>query len=560
MQQPMQPLSPDITIHERYTIDSLLGQGGMSRVYRAEDTRLNVRVAVKENLQNDPQARAQFHREAEFLARLSHPNLPRVTDYFDDPATGRQYLVMDYVEGEDLGAIVERAGPLPEKQAVGYIVQILDALQYMHEQQAPIIHRDIKPSNIKITPQGKAVLVDFGIAKVYEATAMTMTGARAVTPGFAPPEQYGMRTDARSDIYAVGATLYTLLTGQIPPESTLRVANMVTLPPLKTLVPTISPQVDNAIKLAMEPDTTRRWISAKAFRDGLVTPPVSVPRGGTPAGAPPPGHPPHAMRPPTNPEIATPTVRAPAPVPAKPASRLPVIALVLIVILLLLGAGFWFFRNNLAGFAAAEPTVARVVAVVPTATPTYTTAATVKAEAIDAPTPTAQIAATEIAATAEPTQAAPSPAVTVIVVTVAPQVTVTAVAPTLAPTVVAASRAPNQISIANVRLAPSDVHRGDRVQFFITFRNTYATSEKRTWAVLIFQKDNLRKSFWNSRSLSRDIPIGDTEMSTLPSDTWCLCGPGNSESFVLYIQDPGAQQNFNSPAGTPYSLAFTVNP
>ena len=256
------------TLGDRYRIIHLLGQGGMSRVYLAEDTRLGVEVAVKENLQTSPEARRQFEREAHLLARLSHPNLPRVSDHFTNPGTNRQYLVMDYVEGEDLKTLVERTGALPEQTALAWVGQVLDALEYLHRQQPPVIHRDVKPGNIKITPQGKAVLVDFGIAKVGGPALSTLTGARAVTPGYAPPEQYGMRTSERSDIYGVGATLYTLLTGRVPPEAPLRMAGERLIPP-RRVVPGISRPTETAVLRAMEMETNRRWDSVSTLRQAL---------------------------------------------------------------------------------------------------------------------------------------------------------------------------------------------------------------------------------------------------------------------------------------------------
>jgi len=253
----------------RYRILGLLGQGGMSRVYLAEDVRLHVRVAVKENLQTEPEAREQFEQEARILAHLSHPNLPRVGDHFVDPDSGRQYLVMDYVKGEDLGTIVRRRGPLPEKVALNWIRQVLDALAYLHSQQPPpVVHRDVKPANIKVTPEGKAVLVDFGIAKVGGPGIMTLTGARGLTPGYAPPEQYGMRTSGQSDIYSVGATLYTLLTGRVPPEAPLRVAGKYLVPP-RQLVPGVSQATESALLRALEVETRKRWKSVQAFSRAL---------------------------------------------------------------------------------------------------------------------------------------------------------------------------------------------------------------------------------------------------------------------------------------------------
>ena len=252
----------------RYCIIRLLGQGGMSRVYLAEDSRLGVQVAVKENLQATPEARRQFEREARILARLSHPNLPGVIDHFADQQTGRQYLVMDYVEGEDLQALVKRTGPLPEQTALAWVRQVLNALEYLHRQQPPVIHRDVKSGNIKITPQGKAVLVDFGIAKVGGPGQSTLTGARAVTPGYAPPEQYGMRTTERSDIYSVGATLYTLLTGRVPPEAPLRMSGDRLIPP-RQVVSAVSQSAEAAVLRAMEMDTSRRWNTVSALHQAL---------------------------------------------------------------------------------------------------------------------------------------------------------------------------------------------------------------------------------------------------------------------------------------------------
>ncbi len=393
MQSTPQPLTEGTLLQNRYLIQKLLGQGGMSRVYLASDERLNMRVAVKENLQTDPQARDQFRREAQILARLSHQNLPHVIDHFDDAATGRQYLVMDYIEGEDLEEMVARQGPLPEDKAIRWIQQVLSAVEYLHSQQPPVIHRDIKPSNIKITPQGKAVLVDFGIAKTFELKKGTLTGARAATPGYAPPEQYGMRTDQRSDIYAIGATLYTLVTGEQPPESTLRVANLATLAPPRQLTPRLSPNVERAILVAMEVDTTRRWQTADVFVRALTAPvappastsavqvatpppstaavpapytapparpvspppPVSLPEMSRPAYAPPPSaapaHPVYALPPPA----ATPHA------PARQSNTLLWVIAAGLVGLLIIAIGIVVFSNNVLPGGATKPTALAVV-------------------------------------------------------------------------------------------------------------------------------------------------------------------------------------------------------
>jgi serine/threonine-protein kinase len=249
--------------HDRYRIDKLLGQGGMGAVYLAWDTNLEIPVAIKENLDASPEAQKQFTREAQILARLAHPNLPRVIDNFIIPEVG-QYLVMDYVEGEDLQSMLERLGRLPEPQVLIWISQICDALAYLHNQSSPIIHRDIKPGNIKIRADGRAMLVDFGIAKVYSPSLATTLGARAFTPGYSPPEQYGTgSTDRRSDIYALGATVYHLLTGKAPPDSIKRMLNRDNMSPPRQLNDQISPTIEKIIMRSTELDTDRRYQSVE---------------------------------------------------------------------------------------------------------------------------------------------------------------------------------------------------------------------------------------------------------------------------------------------------------
>ena len=260
------PLAVGTVLENRYRIDVLLGAGGMGAVYRAWHLRLDQYVAIKENAMASPASSRQFEREAKMMARLRHPNLPRVIDSFV-VRDGAQYLVMDYIEGEDLGQMVKRVGALGEAKALAWIEQACDALTYLHSQDPPVIHRDIKPSNIKITPQGAVFLVDFGIAKVGHARERTATGALGVTPGFSPLEQYGMGgTDARSDVYALGATLYALLTGQAPPESINLAAREASLTPPRTLRPDLSPAVAAALDAALETAPTDRPRTVAEFR------------------------------------------------------------------------------------------------------------------------------------------------------------------------------------------------------------------------------------------------------------------------------------------------------
>ena len=268
-------LTPGAIVHNRYKIIRLLGKGGMGAVYLAEDQNLPGKlVAVKENFDPSRSAQEQFKREAVILARLKHPNLPQVTDHFIEPS-GRQYLVMDYVEGEDLDQILAQRGPLPEAEVLGWMEQVFDALEYMHTwvdpaygKSAPVIHRDIKPGNIKRTPEGRIMLVDFGIAK-YQTGVGTETGARAASPGFSPVEQYTGGTDARSDVYALGATLYCLLTGKVPPESPRIAAGMPLAPP-RALNLRISPNTEQTILRAMQIQAANRYQTVRDLRQALV--------------------------------------------------------------------------------------------------------------------------------------------------------------------------------------------------------------------------------------------------------------------------------------------------
>ena len=270
--QPVQsdtvPLVSGTVLQGRYRIENLLGKGGFGAVYRTWDLSLSRVCALKENLDTSSEAQRQFAREATVLASLSHTNLPRVTDHFLIAGQG-QYLVMDYVEGDDLVSIVGRQGIPPVEQAMEWLYQVMDALVYLHGRQPPVIHRDIKPANIRITPEGRAMLVDFGLVKTTDAHTKTTLGARAVTPGYSPPEQYGQgSTDSRTDIYAFGATLYALLTGQDPPESVLRIAQDF-LPPADQLNPKVSPAIAEVVARAMSLNPSQRFQNMATFKTEL---------------------------------------------------------------------------------------------------------------------------------------------------------------------------------------------------------------------------------------------------------------------------------------------------
>lgn len=256
-------------LYSRYRIIDILGRGGMGSVYHAIDESLGVEVAVKENLFVTEEYEQQFKLEAVILASLRHANLPRVTDHFTIEDQG-QYLVMDYIEGRDLRHMMDN-GPLPEEEAIRIGVGVCDALTYLHLHKPAILHRDIKPGNVRIAPDGHVYLVDFGLAKLVNEDENTLTGARAMTPGYSPPEQYGTsRTDTRTDIYSLGATLYAALTGFIPEDGLARVVDNVELTPLLRRNPKVSPRVAAAIEKAMEPQSAKRYQSAEEFKWALL--------------------------------------------------------------------------------------------------------------------------------------------------------------------------------------------------------------------------------------------------------------------------------------------------
>jgi eukaryotic-like serine/threonine-protein kinase len=260
------PFAPGSLLHNRYRIEGMLGKGGMGAVYQAFDETLQIRVAVKENLNLNPEAERQFHREASLLAGLRHPNLPRVTDHFSDE--DRQYLVMDFIEGVDLHTRAKRQPPSVE-EVLRWSDALCDALSHLHSRTSPVIHRDIKPANVKLTPDGTIVLVDFGLAKVFDQH-QTTTGARGLTPGFSPPEQYGgSRTDARTDQYSLAATIYALLTGRPPADSIERMLKKEELIPVAKLNPAVPAHVDAALTRALALEQDERFPDVHAFHDAL---------------------------------------------------------------------------------------------------------------------------------------------------------------------------------------------------------------------------------------------------------------------------------------------------
>lgn len=270
------PLELNTILHDRYLVLSEIGCGGMSTVYLGRDESLGVEVVIKENMFASLETARQFRREANLLASLRHPNLPRVTDTFSIPGKG-QYLIMDYVRGEDARKYLERTQkPIPENKALIWMRQIFDAMIYLHAQSDPIIHRDIKPANIIISSKDKVMLVDFGLAKEYDPMKSTTAGAKALTPGFAPPEQYGQgRTDIRTDIYSLGATIYNLITALVPVDGLLRAIEQERLTPVREVNPNITPHVAEAIQRAMSIKPEDRFGTVEEFATALFPESVS---------------------------------------------------------------------------------------------------------------------------------------------------------------------------------------------------------------------------------------------------------------------------------------------
>lgn len=375
----------------RYRIVKRLGEGGMGAVYRAWDTRLNMPVALKEMVPQpglDSQMLLHFHeqfwQEAKVMARLNHPNLVRVTDFFD--LDSRTYLVMDYVEGQSLEQYIKDHGAVEESQILAWAEQLLDALAYCHSQG--IIHRDIKPQNVIIRPDGRVVLVDFGLVKLWDPNdPRTKTAMRGMgTPEYAPPEQYEMRqghTDIRSDIYSLGATLYHALTGQAPPTATLRVADPHQFSAPRSIVPNVSRKTESVILKALELDRSARWQNATEMAAALG---VSLPEwNGTSAVE-------KTLALPASGRGGTERITGERPRERRRRSMPVWVWIIAAVVLLcgLVGGGIAVFGQDLrqAIFPPAEPTATATTEVSPTPTVPLTSTSTATSVPTDTPTPT----------------------------------------------------------------------------------------------------------------------------------------------------------------------------
>jgi serine/threonine protein kinase len=234
-------------------------------------------VALKETLFADERLRKQFEREARLLARLHHPALPRVSDHFSEG--DGQFLVMQFIPGDDLSEkMTRKRGPFPVDQVLTWADQLLDALDYLHTQDPQIVHRDIKPQNLKLTPRGQIILLDFGLAKGQAGDISRVTTSASIfgyTPNYAPLEQIqGLGTDARSDLYSLGATIYHLMTGVKPPDALTRAAALVNGQPdplarASVANPSVSPDIDTFLSKAMAQNRDQRYASAADMQKDL---------------------------------------------------------------------------------------------------------------------------------------------------------------------------------------------------------------------------------------------------------------------------------------------------
>jgi serine/threonine protein kinase len=259
-------------LENRYLIERQIGEGGMGAVYLATDQRFDSPVAIKETFYNEADLREAFEREARLLNSLHHPVLPHVSDFFS--AGAKHFLVMEYIEGEDLSEVLKQAGAFDANDVMRWTDSLLDALDFLHSQEPPIIHRDIKPNNLKITPRGDIVLLDFGLAKLSSAET-TQNSVFGYSRKYSPLEQIqGTGTDARSDIFSLGATVFHLLTGQAPVDVLARASAIVAgkpdpLPLVSELNSEISPGVAQVLNTALMLNPDSRFASAKAARAAL---------------------------------------------------------------------------------------------------------------------------------------------------------------------------------------------------------------------------------------------------------------------------------------------------
>ena len=279
------PIKPNDILHERYRIIRTIGQGGMGAIFLAADLRLDGRQCAVKQVSGDQdalpesrqQAGEQFYREASTLARLDHPSLPKVSDFFSEDDSA--FLVMDYVPGENLRSMTSVARReerfLKLEEVLLWTHQLIDALAYMHGQDPPIVHRDVKPENVRLTPSGVIKLVDFGLVKLLSPEERTITIVQGRgTAHYTPLEQYGGdtgHTTVRSDIYSLGATIYCLLTNEPPEEAKVRFLRSESLILIREINSQVSSRVERSIHWALGLHPENRPPDIRTFADALYS-------------------------------------------------------------------------------------------------------------------------------------------------------------------------------------------------------------------------------------------------------------------------------------------------
>ena len=266
------PRESETSIGGHYIIDELISRGGFGAVYRGIDTSERDRpCAIKETYDVTPSARRRALMEAAVLFTVKSKHLPRVYDAFE--ANGRFYLVMQLIEGQTLQQLLkQRRSPFSEQEVLTWLFPIMRVLNELHSRNPAVIHRDIKPGNIILTPDQTAVLVDFGLTKLYDPNSDTQTIVRAVSGGYSPIEQYVGKTSPQSDIYAMAATIYFLLTLNVPPASINRGYRDELIAP-RLLNPMLSPNIEYALLKALSVDADQRYSSMEEFAQALQKPP-----------------------------------------------------------------------------------------------------------------------------------------------------------------------------------------------------------------------------------------------------------------------------------------------
>ncbi len=257
----------------RFLIEDRIGEGGMGAVYRAVDQKFGSIVAIKETFYGDAELGEAFEREARLLNGLHHPIFPHVSDHFSE--NGGLFLVMEYIEGDDMSTLLKRGEVFTFEEVMRWTLDLLDGLDYLHSQDPPIVHRDIKPNNLKLTSRGNVVLLDFGMAKETADNTQGMRSVFGYSRRYSPLEQIeGTGTDPRSDIFALGATVFHLLTGQPPIDVLRRASAIVTgrpdpLQQANELRPEVPEPVAAVIHSALALSPESRFISARAMGTAL---------------------------------------------------------------------------------------------------------------------------------------------------------------------------------------------------------------------------------------------------------------------------------------------------